>query len=163
MSVRGCHICEGRRRDSNEREFLPEEEMFNTSGIRHNACNYVCFCPDCAFKLAVALIAWLRQHGRDVAVIEFARETAGGQRSRFSVFDDDGRAKVLVSEMFQGYDELNQYCAECLHKILTGIREILKPHELKTVEAEIEKTKQKLAELEEKRNLIENETQSKKA
>lgn len=120
-------------------------------------------CNECAEKLFHGIARWLRQHGRDIAVIEFAREVNGGERQRFSVFDDDGRARVLVSKMFQDYDEFSHYYVECLHMILAGIREILKPHELKTVEAEIEKTKQKLAELEEKRNLIENETQSKKA
>lgn len=163
MSVKGCHICEGRRRDFKEPKYLPKEEMFDTGNIRQYVCNVVRFCPDCAFELSIALVAWLRQHGRDIAVIEFAREAVGGERRRFSVFDDGGRAKVLVSKMFQNRGERNEYVAECLHKILTGIREVLKPHELKTVEAEIEQTRQKLVELEEKRNLIENEKQSKKA
>lgn len=121
-------------------------------------------CNECAEKLFHGIATWLRQHGRDVAVVEFTWETTGGRHREFRVYDDSGRAKELVSETYlrDCHDSAWQG-AYCLGKILGGIREVLRPHELKTVDGEIVEAKQRLAEMEKKRALIESKTQFEKA
>jgi len=141
-----CHICEGIR-NQEERSFS-EDEMFCTCtrGLRAYRPKSIHICQECAFKMALALVDWLRRYaGKRIVVISVGE--SGGDS--LSVYDDEG----IVNET--RFNIGNRTTA--FSKFVEAVRSVLNPPDVEKIQVQIDQHEINLETLREMRDKAQRE------